>query len=102
MDMKDILAFCLCLIPSISYADKEVYLVNQWSSNTRIVLQEKSCLVHGLTGSRAVVQRADGAYIRGCWYYVDGGKYIRIDWDIPNHPGDFAVIEVEKFHVVEE
>lgn len=102
MVMKDILAFCLCLIPSISYAGKEVYLINQWSSNTRIVLQEKSCLVDGLTGSRAVVQRADGAYIRGCWYYIDGGKHVRIDWDNPNHPGDFTVIEVEKFHAVEE
>jgi len=98
--MRAVLA-TLLLIPTLAYA-VETYLVMQWNNKTRVVLQEKTCLVHGLKGSRAVVQRTDGAYIQGCWQYVDGGKHIKIVWDNPNAPGDFAVIEANKFHVVQE
>ena len=99
--IKDFLIVCLFLFPSVSFA-AETYMVMQWNHSTRIVLQDKSCLVQGLTGARAVVQRTDGAYIKGCWNYIDGGKHIKIDWDNPAKPGDFAVLEVVRFEVVTE
>lgn len=101
--MKFIISL-LFLIPSlmVEAKPKDIYLVMQWNNTTRIVLQEKSCLVHGLTGSRAAVQRVDGAYIQGCWNYENDGKYIKINWNNPHAPGDFAILESKLFNVVEE
>ena len=99
--IKNILLICFFLFPSVSFA-AETYMVMQWNNTTRVVLQEKSCLVQGLTGARAVVQRTDGTYIRGCWSYIDGGKHIKIDWDNPAKPGDFAVLVASEFDIVVE
>ena len=99
--MKKLIVLLSFLLASTANA-AEVFLVMQWNETTRIVLQDKQCLVKGLTGLRAVVQRHDGAYIKGCWKYVDNRKNVRIDWDNPNAPGDFAVLEMNKFKIVEE
>jgi hypothetical protein len=101
--MKLIIAL-LFLLPSmmVEAKPKDVYLVMQWNNTTRIVLQDKSCLIEGLTGSRAVVQRTDGAFIQGCWKYEQGGKFIRIDWNNPHKLYDFAVLKTEWFDAVEE
>lgn len=98
--MKKILAI-LFLVPTMAFA-VETYMVLDWNATTRIVLQDASCLVKGLTGSRAAVQRDDGQHIKGCWKYVDGSKHIRIDWDNPVVKGDFAVLDATRFRVVQE
>jgi hypothetical protein len=81
---------------SAAYADS--YLVYNVTDGTRVVINEASCLVAGLHGKRAVVQRADGAYIRGCWEKIDGGKHVKIVWDNPAIPGDFAVLKLVEFY----
>jgi hypothetical protein len=101
MDMKNFLTICLFLIPSISFA-VNTYLVMDWKNDTKIILHEKQCMVSGLTGGRAIITKFDGSYIRGCWNYVDNGKHIRIDWDNPNAPGDFAILDVKYFYPVKE
>ena len=75
-------------------------MVMDWNLTTRIVLVEKSCLVEGLKGSRAVVQRDDGAFIQGCWEYADNKKHIRIEWNNPLAPGDFSVLPADNFEIV--
>lgn len=80
----------------------ETYLVFQVSPNARVVLAQNGCLVKGLTGSAASVQRTDGRFIRGCWRYVDNGNNVRIDWDNPAASGDFAVIRAKDFSPVNE
>lgn len=95
-----VLAFLLLIIPSIAYAKS--YMVYQHTPDVRVVLSSESCLVDKLTGSRAVVQRSDGIYIRGCWKFVDDNKHVRIDWDNPNIPGDFAVIDIKLFKTTKE
>jgi carbohydrate-binding DOMON domain-containing protein len=78
------------------------YLIYHYSSNTRIVMTNESCLVKGLEGHRAVVQRTDGAYIQGCWRLVDADQHVRIDWNNPNAPGDFSVLPFELFRVEDD
>lgn len=83
-----------------SVAKAESYLIYQFSENTRVVINNQSCLVKGLSGSRAAVQFSNGQHIKGCWKYVDGGKHVRIDWDNPAKPGDFAVLRLNDFYSV--
>lgn len=77
-----------------------VYVINQY---TRVVLNKRECLVPGLNGNAAVVQNAKGQYIQGCWH-VDrnNSNHVRIDWNNPAAPGDFSVIEANKFTPVTE
>jgi hypothetical protein len=89
------LIFLFVLVPVVVFAKS--YMVYNYTSDVRIVLSAESCLVNTLTGSRAVVQRSDGVYIRGCWKFIDNDKHVRIDWDNPNVPGDFAVINAKLF-----
>jgi len=90
----------ILLFVSTNSLASETYMVMEWNLTTRIVLSEKSCLVEGLKGSRAVVQRDDGAFIQGCWEYQDNKKHIRIEWNNPVAPGDFSVLPADKFNVV--
>jgi hypothetical protein len=87
---------CLLLfVPCIVFA--EHYMVYNYTKDVRIVLAQGSCLVNNLKGLRASIQRTDGIFIRGCWYFVDNNKHVRIDWDNPKVPGDFAVIDAKLF-----
>ena len=78
------------------------YLVLEWNQYARIVMTNESCLVKGLTGSRAVVQRNDGAYIQGCWTLSKDNQTVRIDWNNPAAPKDFSVLRFSDFHVVDD
>lgn len=79
----------------------ETYLVYNVNLSTRIVLSKNSCLVPSLNGSAAVVQNDKGKFVQGCWR-VDrnNSNHIRIDWNNPAAPGDFSVIEANKFEPV--
>lgn len=94
--------FIACL-SFASAAWAETYLVYHVSQYARIVLNKRACLVSGLNGNAAVIQNAKGQYIQGCWH-VDrnNSNHIRIDWHNPAAPGDFSVIEANKFTPVEE
>lgn len=94
-----ILALIALFFSTCAFA--ETYMVYNVTDNTRIVINHKSCLVPGLKGSRAVIQRDDGAYLQGCWETVDNGKHYKITWNNPAAPGDFAVIEAFRFAVEE-
>ena len=98
--MPKIFITVLMLTASIS-AWAKPYLVLEWTANTRIVLSEDDCMVSQLEGKAAAIQRTDGAVIRGCWQFVNEFQHVRIDWDNPNHPNDFAVFRFGDFKIVE-
>ena len=78
------------------------YLVLEWNQYARIVMTNESCLVKGLKGNRAVVQRSDGAHIQGCWALSKDNQTVRIDWNNPAAPKDFSVLRFGDFHVVDD
>ena len=90
----------LLLVSSTAWA--KPYLVLEWNQNTRIVMNNDDCLVKGLKGHRAVVQRNDGAYIQGCWELSKDSQTVRIDWNNPAAPKDFSVLRFGDFHVVDD
>lgn len=98
--MKYVL-FSLLLIMS-TVVNATSYLMLQWSDSARIVLTKESCLVSKLSGFRASLQLINGNYMKGCWHYVDNDQHIRIDWNNPNNPGDFAVRPIEEFKFVDQ
>jgi hypothetical protein len=65
-------------------------------------MTNETCLVKGLNGSRAVVQRNDGLYIQGCWTLSKDSQTVRIEWNNPNAPGDFSVLRFGDFKVVDD
>ena len=99
--MRALLAFSL-LVFSLA-AQAETYLVYHVSQHARIVLNKRACLVPSLNGNAAVIQNTKGQYLQGCWH-VDrnNSNHIRIDWNNPAAPGDFSVIEANKFEPVTE
>ena len=99
--MRAVLAFSL-LVFSLA-AQAETYLVYHVSQHARIVLNKRACLVPSLNGNAAVIQNIKGQYLQGCWH-VDrnNSNHIRIDWNNPAAPGDFSVIEANKFESVTE
>ena len=98
--MKYYLSLLLLIFSSTAWA--KPYLVLEWNQYARIVMTNEDCLVKGLTGSRAVVQRADGAYIQGCWTLSKDNQTVRIDWNNPAAPKDFSVLRFSDFHVVDD
>lgn len=92
----------MMLLAVATAAQAKPYLVLEWTTNTRIVLGEGDCLVKGLEGKAAAIQRTDGAVIRGCWQFVNEFQHVRIEWDNPNQPGDFAVLRFGDFKIVDE
>lgn len=101
--MKMIATLLLLFSTTVMAAEKQKYLVMEWNNKSRILLTKDVCQVKGLTGSKASVQRLDGAYIRGCWKYSEHNPdHVRIDWENPKQPGDFAVLELNRFQYVEE
>lgn len=100
MARKYLILLALLCLPVIAYA--KLFLVYNFTSTVRVVLTNEDCLVKTLKGSRAVIQRDNGAYVRGCWTLLDNNKnMVRIDWDNPLVPGDFAVIDLNSFKSVE-
>lgn len=99
--IKDFITVCLFLIPSVSFAGN-TYLVMDWKNETKIILSERQCDIQGLNGAKGVITKPDNTYVMGCWKYVDGGKHIRIDWDYPDAPGDFAVLDARNFYIVQD
>lgn len=97
---KSFIALGLLLASVMAHA--EAYLVYQYNQSTRVVLSNNSCLVNGLTGNRAAIQRNDGRHLRGCWQFVDNDQHVRIDWENPAKPKDFAVLRVRDFTSVVE
>lgn len=99
--MRALLAFSLLVFSLAAHA--ETYLVYHVSQNVRIVLNKRACLVSNLNGNAAVIQNIKGQYLQGCWH-VDrnNSNHIRIDWNNPAAPGDFSVIEANKFEPVTE
>lgn len=95
-----ILGLIALFFSSVAYA--ESFLVFDVTDTTRVVLSSGSCLVPKLTGARAVVQRSDGAYIQGCWIKIDGDKHVKIYWNNPAVPGDFAVLRLVDFYPVDK
>jgi len=84
-------------------AQAETYLVYHVSQHARIVLSKRACVVPTLQGLAASIQNTKGQYIQGCWH-VDrnNSDHIRIDWNNPAAPGDFSVIEANKFTPVDQ
>ena len=99
--MRSLIFICMLLLSNIALA--ETYLVYNVNQHVRVVLNKRACLVSGLNGNAAVIQNAKGQYIQGCWH-VDrnNSNHIRIDWNNPAAPGDFSVIEANKFEPVTE
>lgn len=98
--MKYILGLLIAVLPILAHA--ESYMVYNYAPNARVVLGQGDCLIKGLTGNRAVVQRDDGKYVRGCWKFTDNDQHVRIDWEFPAKPGDFAILRVKDFTPVVE
>ena len=99
--MRAITFALLLTLSTAAFADTYlVYVINQY---TRVVLSKRECLVPGLNGLAAAVQNVRGRFIQGCWH-VDrnNSDHIRIDWANPAVPGDFSVIEANKFDSVTE
>lgn len=95
--------YCLTfLLVFCSTAWAKPYLILQWNEYARIVMTNESCLVKTLKGNRAVVQRADGLYIQGCWKLSDDSQTVRIDWNNPAAPGDFSVLRFSDFKVIDD
>ena len=99
--MRWTLLFLILPFSTLAYA--ETYLVLQWNTKARIVLSKKACHVPGLTGNAASLQFINNNFIPGCWS-VDrnNSDHVRIDWSNPKAPGDFSVLEINKFTAVEE
>ena len=89
------------LFSSLAYA--ETYLIYEINQNVRVVLNKKPCLVSTLTGNAAALQTTAGKFVRGCWHIDrNNSDHIRIDWDNPAAPGDFAVIPAVLFTAVDK
>ena len=99
--MKVLLLIATLSFSSLAYA--ETYLVYVINQNVRVVLNKKPCLVSTLKGNAAALQTTAGKFVRGCWH-VDrnNSDHIRIDWDNPAAPGDFAVLPLTMFTTVNE
>ena len=96
MARTKLIALALLCFPVIAYA--KLFLVYHFTPSVRVVLTNEECLVKTLKGNRAAIQRDDGAYMKGCWNFTDNNlNLVRIDWDNPKVPGDFAVIEFNRF-----
>jgi hypothetical protein len=92
-------ALILYLItPAPALADKiktqpMTYLVMPYNDQVRIVLSKEKC---PSAGYKAVAQRIDKQYLRGCWS-PDEAKQVRIKWE----GGDFSLFDMNRFEPVE-
>ena len=71
----------------------ETYLVNQFTTDVRIVLSTSIKCDSG-PGLKASAQRVDKMFIPGCWVVDEhNNNHIRINWS----NGDFSVFESKDF-----
>lgn len=89
----------LLLLASFNAHAKQ-YLIYEWSSDTRIVMTEESCLVETLSGKRAALQRVTGSFIQGCWRLSEDEQTVHIDWNNPVVPNDFSEFKRSYFRSV--
>lgn len=71
----------------------EHYLVMTYNENVRIVLSKEKC---SDAGYRAVAQRIDKQYLRGCWSPAEK-KQVKIQWE----GGDFSLFDMNRFEKAE-
>ena len=99
--MNRLIPLIVLLISTSALA--QPYLVVEWASNARIVLSDKSCMVQGLTGKAAALQFTNGKFVRGCWNFEGkANEKVRIDWDNPAKPKDYAILWSDIFNFVDE
>lgn len=82
-------------------AQAKPYLQLKWSEHITIVLVEAPCQVSRLSGSHAEVRWTNGSKINGCWTFVNEHQNVRIDWDNPLAPNDFAILRFGDFKLVD-
>lgn len=90
----------LALLPLTVHAAS--YMVYYHTQDVRVVLSTTKCGMQGFKGSEAALQTVNNRFVRGCWYQVDNGENVRIDWNNPAVPGDFAVIPLKSFSPASE
>jgi hypothetical protein len=97
--MRYIIALMLMVLSVTAQA--KPYLALKWSEHITVVLIEAPCQVNRLTGSHAEVRWTNGSKINGCWTFVNEHQHVRIEWDNPLAPGDFAVLRFGDFKLVD-
>ena len=91
--MKPIIIIALILLYAhFNDAHAAPFLVMAFNDETRIVLSTVKC---SDTGYRAVAQRIDKMYMRGCYVMKNG--MVHIQWE----QGDFSEFPQDKFEKVE-
>jgi hypothetical protein len=84
----------LC-ISSTAHAEK--YMVMNYNEQTRVVLSSTPC-PDGKKSYRAVAQRIDKQFLRGCWSVNPKTKMVHVDWE----GGDFSEFDIKRFYEYEE
>jgi len=97
--MRYLLALVLLALSATAQA--KPYLALKWSEHITIALIEAPCQVAGLEGSHAEARWSGGSKIQGCWVFVNEHQHVRIEWDNPLVPGDFAVLRFGDFKLVD-
>jgi hypothetical protein len=98
--MRYILAIVLAAMPLVALA-KPVLVLN-WSPQLKIVLTEDNCNIKNFKGKAARVQHVSGNKVHGCWVFVNDHQHVRIEWNNPQAPGDFAVLRFGDFKILED
>lgn len=78
-------------------AHAEKYLVMNYNESTRIVLAHVPC-PNDKKGFRAVAQRVDQQFLRGCWTINPKTKLIHVQWA----DDDFSEFDPKRFYEYEE
>ena len=102
--MKKLTVALFLMLTSLSSVAEE-YLGFYFFQHVRIVLSTELDCDNGMSGKKAVAQRMDGMYTKGCWY-LDHTKeellikdqMVHIDWD----KGDFTELELSRFEIVKD
>ena len=102
--MKKLTVALLLMLTSLSSVAEE-YLVFYFFQHVRVVLSTELDCDNGMSGQKAVAQRMNGDYIKGCWYLdhtkeelLINDQMVHIDWD----EGNFSEIQLSKFEIVKE
>jgi hypothetical protein len=97
--MKYTIGFLMLAVSAALMA--KPYLALNWTDNLTVVLMETPCQVNGKHGSHAEAQWSNGSTIQGCWRFVDDYQHVRIEWNNPMAPNDFAVLRFGDFKLIE-
>lgn len=99
-----VIALILAVVSASALAEARMRKVRVYhiSDFVKVLIAENECGLKNLNGKAALVQDIMGQHVKGCWYIDPTNKdNIRIDWNNPAKPGDFAVIESSKFEDME-